>query len=169
MEHCYGPLALELVPGKQEGTAISAPILPRERELSLAHAQKCSFLINEECWPLAVEMIPGKHCVSAHILRRVRELSLAHAQRSIFLIMEQICGPLAIELIPGKHSDLSTKLTKRARAQFGTCAVVQFPDNGTELWSPGSKIGSRKTLRFQHLYFQETESSVFRMRRGEIS
>jgi hypothetical protein len=54
------PLAVEMVPGN---TAISAPILPRERELSLAHAQRCSFLIKEKsCGPLAVEIIPGKHC-----------------------------------------------------------------------------------------------------------
>jgi hypothetical protein len=41
---------------------ISAHILPRERQLSLAHAQMCSFLITEQCCgPLAVEIIPGKH------------------------------------------------------------------------------------------------------------
>jgi hypothetical protein len=41
---------------------ISARILPRERELSLEHAQRCSFLIMENsCGPLTVEIIPGKH------------------------------------------------------------------------------------------------------------
>jgi hypothetical protein len=45
MENCLGHLAVEIVPGKQETTTISAPILPRERELSLAHAQSCSFMI----------------------------------------------------------------------------------------------------------------------------
>jgi hypothetical protein len=55
-------MAVEMFPGKQESTAISAPILPSERELSLAHAQSCIFLIMEQCCvPLAVEMIPGKH------------------------------------------------------------------------------------------------------------
>jgi hypothetical protein len=44
-------------------TAISAPNLPRERELSLGHAPRCSFLIMEQCFgPLALEMIPEKHC-----------------------------------------------------------------------------------------------------------
>jgi hypothetical protein len=91
----------------QESTAISAPILPRERELKLAHAQKCSFLIMEHCsGPLAVEIVPGKQestAISAPILPRERGLSLTHAQRFIFLIMEQCCGPLALEKIPGKH------------------------------------------------------------------
>jgi hypothetical protein len=58
MEQCSGPLAVEIVPGD---TAISAHILPRERELSLAHAQRCSFLIMQQCsGPLAVEVVPGK-------------------------------------------------------------------------------------------------------------
>jgi hypothetical protein len=39
MEQCCGPLAVEMVTGKQEITAISASNLPRERELSLAHAE----------------------------------------------------------------------------------------------------------------------------------
>jgi hypothetical protein len=42
--------------------------------------------------------------------------------------MEQICGPLAIEIIPGKDCDFRTYLAKRAIAQSGTCAEVQFPD-----------------------------------------
>jgi hypothetical protein len=47
----------------EENIAISAHILPREREFSLANAQRCSFLIMEQCCgPLAVEIIPGKHC-----------------------------------------------------------------------------------------------------------
>jgi hypothetical protein len=47
----------------QASTAISAPILPRERGLSLAHAQRCSLLIIEQCCGhLAVEIDPGKHC-----------------------------------------------------------------------------------------------------------
>jgi hypothetical protein len=60
-----------MVPGKQEFIAISAPILPKERELSLAHAQRCSFLIIEQCCgPLAVEMIPGNTVFSEPILPR---------------------------------------------------------------------------------------------------
>jgi hypothetical protein len=53
--------------------------------------------------------------------------------------MEQRYGPLAVEMIPEKHCDFSTYLAKRAGAQSGACAEVQFPDYGTELWSPGSR------------------------------
>jgi hypothetical protein len=97
------------VPGN---TVISAHILQRERELSLAHAQRCSFLIMEQCsGPLAVENVPGKQertAISAPNLPRERKLNLAHAQRCSFLILEQCCGPLALEMIPGKHCDFST-------------------------------------------------------------
>jgi hypothetical protein len=82
MEQCCVPLALEMVPGKQENTAISAPILPRERELSLAHAQRCNFLITEQCCgPMAVKIIPGYTVIPAPILPTEREPSLAHAQK----------------------------------------------------------------------------------------
>jgi hypothetical protein len=50
--------------------------------------------------------------------------------------MEQISGPLAVEIFPGKHCNFSTYLAKRARAQSGARAEVQFPDYGTVLWSP---------------------------------
>jgi hypothetical protein len=53
--------------------------------------------------------------------------------------MEQRFGPLAVEKIPGKHCDFSTYFAKRTRTQSGACAEVQFPDYGTELWSPGSR------------------------------
>jgi hypothetical protein len=49
--------------------------------------------------------------------------------------MEQFCGPLVVEMIPGMHCDFSTNLAKRARAQSGACAEVQFSNNGTVLWS----------------------------------
>jgi hypothetical protein len=61
--------------------------------------------------------------------------------------MVQCCGPLAAEKIPGKNCDFSTYLTKRARAQSGACAEVQFPDYGTVLWSPGSRNGSWKARK----------------------
>jgi hypothetical protein len=41
---------------------------------------------------------------------------------------------LAVEIFPRKHCDFSTYLAKRARAQSGACAEVQFPDYGKELW-----------------------------------
>jgi hypothetical protein len=89
----------------QESTAISAPNLPREQEIGLAHAQRCTFLI-----------------------------------------MEQSSVPLAVEMVPGKHCDFRTYLAKRARAQSGACAEVQFADYGTGFWSPGSRNISIKAL-----------------------
>jgi hypothetical protein len=101
-------------------------------ESERAQSGECAefiFLIMEQCCgPLAVEIIPGNTAISATNLQRERELSLAHAQRSSFLIKEQCCGPLAVEIIPGKHFDFITYLAKRARAQSGACAEVQFPD-----------------------------------------
>jgi hypothetical protein len=132
MEQGCVPLAVEMVPGKQESTAISAPILPRERVLSLEKAQRCSFLIMEQSsGPLAVEIFPRSTAISAFILSRKRELSLTLAKRCCFLIMEQCCGPLAVEIFSrkaGMYCDFSPYLTKRARAQSGAGAEVQFPD-----------------------------------------
>jgi hypothetical protein len=212
MEQCCFPLAVEIVPGKH---CDFRTYLERERELNLAHAHRCSFLIMEQCCgPLPVEIIPGKHCnfstyltkrvrtqsgacaevqfpdygtvlwspcsrngsrkvgntaISAPILPRERELSLENAQRCSLMIMEQSCGPRAVDIVPGKHSDFSTYLTNRARAQSGACPEVQFSDNGTVLWSPGSRNDSRKALQFQHQSCQEGESSVWLMRRGSVS
>jgi hypothetical protein len=56
-----------------------------------------------------------------------------------------------VEIFPGKHCDFSTYVAMRTRAQSGACAEMQFPDNGTELWSLGSRNFSRKALRFQQL------------------
>jgi hypothetical protein len=72
-------------------------------------------------------------------------------------------------MIPGKLCDFSNKLAKRAKAQSGAFAEVQFPDYGTVLWSHGSRNGSMKALRFQHLCCQESESSVWRMCKGAVS
>jgi hypothetical protein len=155
MEKCCGPLAVEMVPGKQESTAISAPLLPRVRGLSLAHAQRCIFLIMEHCCvPLVLENFLESTAISAPTLQRERELSLAHEQRCSFLILEQSCGPLAVEIVPRKHWYFSTYLAKRARAQSCACAEVQFSDYGTEMQSPGSRNCSRKALRFQYLSCQ---------------
>jgi hypothetical protein len=70
---------------------------------------------------------------------RERELSLAHVQSCNFLIIKQSSGLLAVEEFPGHHCVFSTYLAKRAKAQSGACAEVQFPDYGTELWSPGCR------------------------------
>jgi hypothetical protein len=83
--------------------------------------------------PLAVELVPESPAISQPILPRERELSRAHEQRFSFLIMEQRCGPLAVEMVPGKPYDFSIYLAKRARAQLGACAEIQFPHYGTEL------------------------------------
>jgi hypothetical protein len=144
--------------------------LPKVRELSLAHVQRRNFLIMEQCCgTLAVEMVPGYIAISAPTLPRGREFSLAHAPRCIFLIMEQSSGPLTVEIFPGKHCDFSFYLAKRAGAQSGASAEEHFPVYGTVLWSRGIKKKFQDTLRFQHLSCQESESSVWRMRRGAIS
>jgi hypothetical protein len=61
---------------------ISAPILSRERELSLEHAQRCSFLIMEHsCGPLAVQSVPGKHYdFSTYLAKRAGAQSGACAE-----------------------------------------------------------------------------------------
>jgi hypothetical protein len=71
MEQGCGPLAVE---NFQESTGISALILPRKRELSLEHVQRCSFLIMEQsCGHLAVEVFPGKHFdFSTYLAKRAR-------------------------------------------------------------------------------------------------
>jgi hypothetical protein len=82
MEQCSGPLAVEIVPGKKESTATSAPILPRERVFSLAHAQRSGFLNMELCCGhLAVKMIPGNHCdFSTYLTKRAIAQSGACAE-----------------------------------------------------------------------------------------
>jgi hypothetical protein len=67
---------------------------------------------------------------------------------------------MAVEMVPGNHCDFSTYLAKRAGAQSGACAGVQFDDYGTVLWSPGSRNISRKVLRIQLLSCKDRESSV---------
>jgi hypothetical protein len=74
MEQCCGPLEVEMFPGN---TAIAAPILTRERELTLALAQRCIFLIMVlNCGPLTVEIFPGNHCdFSTYLAKRARAQS----------------------------------------------------------------------------------------------
>jgi hypothetical protein len=138
--------------------------------ISLEHAQRYRFLIMEQSsCPVAVEIFQERTAISAPNLPRERELNLAHEQRYSFLIMEQCTGSLAEEIFPGKHCDFSTYLPKRARAQSGACAEMQFPDYGTGLWSSVCKICSRKALRFQQKSCQESERLVWRMCRGASS
>jgi hypothetical protein len=119
------------------------------------------------CGPLTLEMNPGNTAISALILPRERELSLALAHRCSLLIMEQCCGHLAVEMVPGMQEStaISAPILPRERSSFGACAEVQFPDYGTDLWAPGIRNEPKKALRFQHLFCQECESSVWSMRR----
>jgi hypothetical protein len=77
MEQSCGLLGVGIFPGKQESTAISAPNLPREQVLCLAHAQRCICLITEQCGgPLEVEIVPGKHCdFSTYLAKSARAQS----------------------------------------------------------------------------------------------
>jgi hypothetical protein len=79
MEQSSSPLVVEIVP---ESTAISSPVFPRERELSLEHMQRCSFLIMEQsCGPQAVEIITGNPCnFSIYLAKGVRAKSGAIAE-----------------------------------------------------------------------------------------
>jgi hypothetical protein len=118
---------------------------------------------------MAVENFQERTEFAVPILPRLLELYLKHAQECSFLIMEQSCGQLTVELVPEKHCDISTYLAKRQRVQAFACAELKFFDYGTVLWGPGIRNRSRKALRFQHLTCKESESSVWRMRRVEIS
>jgi hypothetical protein len=142
----------------------------QERELSLEHAQKCSFLIMEQsCGPLAVETIPGKHCdFRTYLTKRARAQSGACTEVKFPYYGTLLWSPVS-SICSRKHCDFSTYLAKRARAQSGACAEMHFPDYGTALWSPGSRKCSRKALRFQQLPYQGNESSVCRMSRGAVS
>jgi hypothetical protein len=72
-------MAVEIFPGKHCDFSTN---LDKEAQLSLEHAQRCSFLIMEQrCGPLAVEMIPGKPCnFSTKLTKRARAKSGACAE-----------------------------------------------------------------------------------------
>jgi hypothetical protein len=71
--------------------------------------------------------------------------------------MEQCCGKQLVDIVPRKHCDFSTYLEKRWRAQSGACAEVQFPDYGTELWSPGSRKKQESTAFSKPILPRERE------------
>jgi hypothetical protein len=79
----------------QESTEISAPILKKGRELSLEHAQRCSFLIMEQsCVPLAVEMVPRNHCdFSTYLAKRAKAQSCACAGVQFRDYGTELCSP----------------------------------------------------------------------------
>jgi hypothetical protein len=173
MEHSCGPLAVESFPGKQESTANSAPIFPRERELSLAHVQRCSFLIMDQCCgPLTVQNCSRKALRFQHLSCQESESSGWSMRRgAVSRLWKKLWSPGSRNFSwkAGKHCDFSTYLAKRARAQAGACAEVQFPDSRTVLWSPVGRNVSRKTLRIQNQSCQESENSACRNRRGAFS
>jgi hypothetical protein len=138
---------------------ILATILPRVRELSLQHAQRCNFLfIEHSSGSHSVEIIPGKYCdFSTYLAKGARSQSGAFAEVQFpdYGTMLWSPGSRKFSKKAGKHCDFSTYLTKRARALFGAFAEMQFPEYGTVLWAPDSRNCSRKALRFQHLSSQE--------------
>jgi hypothetical protein len=149
---------------------ISAHILPRVRELSLAHEQRCSFLIMEQCCgPLSLEIVPGKHRVfGTYLAKGARAQSGACAEVQFPDYGTVLWSP-GSRNISRNHCDISIYIAKRASDQSGACAEVQFPVYGTVLCSPVNRYDSRKAQRFQHLSYQESENSVWRMGRGTIS
>jgi hypothetical protein len=166
MEHSCGPLAVEIVPGKH--CNFSTYLAKRARAQTGAFAEVQLSEYGTVLWYRGSRNVSRKALRFQQISCQERELSLAHVKSCSFLIMEQCFGPLSVEIFQGKHCDFSTYLAKSSRAQTGECAEVQFPDYETELWSSGSRIGSRKALRFQHLSCQGNESSVWRMCRGAL-
>jgi hypothetical protein len=167
MEQCFGPLALEMVPGKHCDFSTYLASRARAKSGACAEVQFPDYGI--VLWSPGSRKFSRKSLRFQHLFCQERELSLAHALMCSFLIMEQSCSPLAVEIVLGKHCIFSTYLAKRAIVQSGACAEEQIPDYGRDLWSSGSRICSRKVLRFQHLSCQENESSVWSMRRGEFS
>jgi hypothetical protein len=152
---------------------ISASIVPRERELNLAHAQRSSFLVMEHCIViLSVEIVPGKQvstAISATSLPRERELCLAHAHWCSFLITLKCCGPQAVELVPESTALSAPILPREREISLEHAQRCIFLIIVQRLWSPCSRNGSRKALRFQHLSCQESESSVWRIRGCAVS
>jgi hypothetical protein len=97
--------------------------------------------MEQSCDPLAVEMIPGRHCdLSNYLAKRARTMFGACAEVKFpdygTVLWSHVSRNFSKKA--GKRYDLSTYFTKRAGAQFGACAEVHFPDYGTELWSPGN-------------------------------
>jgi hypothetical protein len=89
--------------------------------------------------PLAVEIVPGKHCdFSTYLAKRARAQSGACAEVK-FPDHGTELWPQAIEMFPGQQCDFSTYLCKRAGAQSGACAEVQFLDYGTDFCVIGNR------------------------------
>jgi hypothetical protein len=83
--------------------------------------------------------------------------------------MDHCCGRLAVEIVPVKHCDFSTYLAKGAKAQCGACADVNLLIMEKSCGPLTVEMVSGKHCGFQHLSCQESESSVWSMRRGALS
>jgi hypothetical protein len=113
--------------------------------------------MEESCGPLAVKMVPGKHCDFSTYL--------AKGARAQFCACAEVKFPDYGRVLwyPGgrngsrKHCDFSIYIANGARDPSGACAEVQFPDYGTELYSPGFRNDSWKALQFSHLSCKESE------------
>jgi hypothetical protein len=97
----------------QESTAISAPILPIERELSLEHVQRCSFLImKQSCDFLALEIVSEEHCeFSNYLAKRARSQSGACAEVQFPDYGTELWST-GSRNVSRKHSDFSIYLAK---------------------------------------------------------
>jgi hypothetical protein len=80
----------------------------------------------------ALEFTEGISCDFHEELEAMRYCSLSGVQSWSFLIMDECCGPLPTEIIPGKHCDLSTYLTKTARAAYLNSRI--------RCWNPNYKF-----------------------------
>jgi hypothetical protein len=123
--------------------------------------------MEQSCGPLAVEIVPGKHCDFSNTLaKRARAQSGACPDVKFpdYGIVLWFPGSRNDSRKAGKHCDFSTYFTKRTRTLFVACAEVQLYDYETVLWAQGSRNDSTKALRYQHLSCKVFESSVWSMR-----
>jgi hypothetical protein len=68
--------------------------------------------MEQSCGPLAVEIVPVKHCDFSNYLAKRATAHRGACAELQFLIIEMSFGPLAVEMFPGKHSDFRTYLAK---------------------------------------------------------
>jgi hypothetical protein len=79
MEQCFGPLAVEIISGKN--CDFSTYLAKRTRAQSSACAEVQFPDYGTELWSFSVEFIPGKHCdFSTYLAKRGRALSRACAE-----------------------------------------------------------------------------------------
>jgi hypothetical protein len=129
MEQCCGLLALEMVPGKQESTAIQH-LSNQESENSLWRMRRSAFscLWNSFVGPWQKKNFQESPAISAPILaKRTSVKSGACAEVHIPDYGTELWSR-GSRNFSRKYCDFSTYLAKRGRAQSGACAEVKFPD-----------------------------------------